>query len=132
MAGSASSVSSTSYVEFGHGVEAKRMQKVVISWTADDANGSVPNLSLSLKGYLIQAVTNPGSTAPTDNYDLVINDADGADICGGALANRDTANSECVVFNPAPFADGSQTVVWSNNSVNSATGTLTLYVSDTR
>jgi hypothetical protein len=39
-------------------------------------------------------VTNPGATAPTDNYDIVVNDADGVDVAAGVLANRDTANSE--------------------------------------
>lgn len=39
-------------------------------------------------------VTNPGATAPTDNWDVLVYDSMGADIFGGELVNRDTSNSE--------------------------------------
>ena len=42
-------------------------------------------------------VTDPGSEAPADNYDITISDADGADIMGGETQNRDTATSEQAV-----------------------------------
>ena len=43
------------------------------------------------------AITDPGATAPTDNYDIVLNDENSADVFGGTLANRDTSNSEQAV-----------------------------------
>ena len=44
--------------------------------------------------YVYMVVTNPGGTAPQDDYDITIVDSDGVDIMGGALSNRDTANTE--------------------------------------
>jgi len=49
-----------------------------------------------VNGRVIAIITNPGATAPADNYDITIRDKDGVDIAGGALADRDTANSEIV------------------------------------
>jgi len=80
--------------------------------------------------------TNPGSTAPTDDYDIVINTAGGVDILGGAGANRDTSTTEtayptidstsgqkgCVPINSA------LSLVLSGNSVNNATVAIKLFL----
>jgi hypothetical protein len=85
----------------------------------------------------MKIVTNPGATAPTDNWDFVLNDSDGVDVLGGAGANRDTANSEQVYPTisgatiPVWLEKGTYTLAMSGNSVNSATGTVTLYLKDT-
>jgi hypothetical protein len=52
--------------------------------------------TISTNGYLVKIVTNPGATAPTADYDCVFNDADGADVTGGALANRHTSTTQLV------------------------------------
>lgn len=57
--------------------------------------------------YLYMVTTVP--SGPTDNYDVYITDADGLEVTGGRLANRDTANKESIV----PLVD----------SVNSISGT---------
>ena len=114
---------------------------VTFSWTADASDGSVPSTTVSaaitqqIAGWnCFLCVTNPGSTAPTDNYDIVVNDADGVDIFGGKLNNRDTATSEQAVplvggaYMTRPVT-GAITMVLTNNSVNSATGTLQLFFS---
>jgi hypothetical protein len=60
----------------------------------DDANGTTLLIS-GVSGYwLCSMETNPGTTAPQDNYDIVINSASGADILGGAGQNRDQTNTE--------------------------------------
>ena len=73
-------------------------------------------------------MTNPGATAPTDNYDIVVNDADSVDVAAGVLANRDTANSEQAY--PAADTyhvfDGPLSLVVSAAG-NAKQGTLTLY-----
>jgi len=114
---------------------------VTFSWTADASDGSVPSTTVSaaitqqIAGWnCFLGVTNPGSTAPTDNYDIVVNDTDGVDIFGGKLNNRDTATSEQAVplvggaYMTRPVT-GAITMVLTNNSVNSATGTLQLFFS---
>jgi hypothetical protein len=116
----------------------QRFNKVVVSFIADAADGSIPDTSLTnLAGYIMKIVTNPGATAPTDNWDFVLNDSDGVDVLGGAGANRDTANSEQVYPTisgatiPVWLEKGTYTLAMSGNSVNSATGTVTLYLKDT-
>jgi hypothetical protein len=114
-------------------VEKSRVQMVVtFTATADASDGSFPSTATStditnkIKGYyLYKLITNPGSTAPTDNYDIVLNDEDGIDLLGGNGANRDTTNSEATypVIGSQPFAQpilGPITLVITNNSVNSA------------
>jgi hypothetical protein len=115
----------------------KRYKAITVSFTADAADGSVPDTTLAnLNGYVMKIVTNPGSTAPTDNWDFVLNDADGVDALGGAGANRDTTTSEQVYPTvsgaaiPIWLPNGSYTLAISGNSVNSATGTVTIYLAD--
>lgn len=53
------------------------------------------NISSRIFGWwAFMAVTDPGTTAPTDNYELVLNDAAGAKIFGGSTDACDTSNSE--------------------------------------
>lgn len=110
---------------------------VTFSWTGDSADGSVPSTATAaatniiLKGmFLYMVETNPGSTAPTDNYDIVLNNAGSVDLMAGAMANRDTANTEIAFPTSAtPSVDTAITMVLTNQSVNSATGTVKMYFS---
>lgn len=109
------------------------MWKLTFTCTGDSSDGSFPATDISatnmayLEGkYLVKVTTNPGTTAPTDNYDITITDANGVDIMGGTLANRDTSNSEealpyigGVAYGPTPIP-GTLTLNITNNSVNSA------------
>jgi hypothetical protein len=114
------------------------METVLFTWIAN-SGGTVPatstlgNWPSYNAGCISKVNTNPGSTAPTDNYDITLTDSDGIDLMGGELANRDTANSEvavpkvdtvfgCVVVTEA------FTLNISGNSVDSATGTVTVYI----
>lgn len=64
----------------------------VVDWTSA-SDGSATG-EVELDGQLIKFVTNPGATAPSDNYDITLVDEDGIDVAEGLLANRDTSNSE--------------------------------------
>ena len=114
--------------------------KVGIAWLADDTDGSVPDAAFDvtdtidiLGRYCILAVTDPdGDTAPTDNYDITVEDEYGCDIFGGALANRDTANSEQAVpkinsVYGGRLCAGVWTFKLTGNAVNSAEGKCVLY-----
>lgn len=132
MAGTTSKTES--FVEQGFS-QSVRTKKIVVSFTADSADGSVPDTTVALDGYLVKIVTNPGATAPTDNWDFVINDAGGVDVLGGAGANRDTTNTEQIYptisgATVPVWCEGSHTLAISGNSVNSAVGTITIYVKD--
>lgn len=111
---------------------------ITLSWVADASLHTVPSTTITAATYGIggwyfySAETNPGAgaAAPTDNYDIVINDADGVDIAGGMLMNRDTANSEIAAIGLGsgqyPIVRGNLTFVLTNNLVDSATGTCIL------
>lgn len=112
-------------------------ETVSVAWTADAAAATVPNTTMVMRGFLVKAVTNPGSTAPTDNYDITLGDpSDSAlDTLAGSLANRDTTNTEqalpVVSGAVVPvYLNGTYTFGLSGNAVNSATGTVVFYLLD--
>lgn len=111
------------------------VEKIQVDWTADAADGSLPNTSLTgLYGWLVKVVTNPGSTAPTANYDIKLFDPDDAafDAAAGLLIDRHTTATEQVyplIANGAVplFFAGDYVLNITGNSVNSATGQIFFY-----
>ena len=109
---------------------------VVLSCTADSSDGSFPATALTEKisGYLIQMITNPGSTAPQSNYDITLVEDDGSiDVLQGTGANRHASNSELAVviydstsLHPVISQDDTLTFTIANNNVNSAIVVATL------
>ena len=86
-----------------------------------------------ITGRVVAVKTNPGSPAPADNYDLDLL-VDGYDIMGGALANRDTANTEWALpllgasaWEPILRAD-TVTVSYSGNTVANAVTVIEIWV----
>ena len=70
--------------------------EITLDWTADASAATVPDTLIKwpIAGILCYVTTNPGTVAPQDNYDIVVEDKDGVDVMGGELDNRDTAKSE--------------------------------------
>lgn len=100
------------------------------AWTSD-ASGDVSGTdTVALSGVPLRWVTNPGSTAPTDDYDITVLDDDGIDIANGGLADRDTSNTEHFIpgGNAAPGAAfmGLLSLVVANAG-NAKEGTLRMY-----
>lgn len=109
---------------------------VTLTCTADAADGSYPTTEIGTKisGRLVALETNPGAVQPTDNYDIVINDAESNDNLQGVGANRDTLNTEKVpivysgtALHPVVAYSDVQTLVITNNVVNSAVVVIKLY-----
>jgi hypothetical protein len=114
---------------------------VHFAWTADAADGSVPatlsgegeDWPINYSGCIYAMETNPGSTAPTADYDITLTDSDGVDMLGGGGADRSATVSEIVpakigtVFGCFP-TQNEFTLTITNNSVNSATGTVKVYI----
>ncbi len=117
------------------------IRKIIADWVSDDSTGAVSGTTKKITGTLIKGVTDPGATAPTDNYDINITDEEGVDVlaaCQSTLANRDTANSEQAYFlvldaAGTPLAQSVHPVVCDvltiavTNAGNSKTGQLVLY-----
>ena len=118
--------------------------RITVNWTADAADGSVPDTDLieaiesgfELYGWIEKVVTNPGTPAPTDDYDVTLEDPEGVDVLGGAGEDRDASDSEQFV----PLVGGVRVPAWlgepatltfklAGNSVNSAQGRVVIYVS---
>jgi hypothetical protein len=114
------------------------VKKVLVSWTSDDTTGAVTGATRKIVGTLVKAITDPGATAPSDDYDIAITDEEGADVLGTSVAglgNRDTANTEVRYFN---LTDGTAAIaafpivcdvltIAVTNAGNSKTGQLILY-----
>jgi hypothetical protein len=104
-----------------------------IKWTWTSSAGGVADLvtSRSYYGEVLALVTDPGSTAPDDNYDLTITDSEGFDVLQGAGANRDTANTETAVPTATSVAFGTLTLNVSNAGA-AKDGVAILYIQGSR
>jgi hypothetical protein len=117
---------------------------IIVNWTAA-SNGTVGDVSITasehafLSGYgfyLYSIETDPGTPAPTDNYDVKVLNARGRDILGAKGDNRDETTTE-----EAFPAGGSQslqsttdlplTLNITGNSVNGAKGSVKLVFATT-
>ena len=116
------------------------MATLTLAWTSDSVTGAVSATTstavtdLIAGKYIVLVVTDPGATAPTDDYDITITDANGVDVMGGALANRDTANTEQTMpailtglYFPRPIATALTLNVTAAG--NSKVGTVIIYLS---
>jgi len=85
--------------------------------------------------YLFKVQTKPGAagaTQPDDDYDITITDAEGHDITGGELANRDELNTEEAipkidsVYGPQPNIS-SWTITITGQTTATATGEIYMF-----
>lgn len=77
------------------------IKKVMIDFLTDDAAGTATVTTKKLSGQLIKIVTDPGSPAPSANYDVVLTDDEGVDlsihmddVAIAALIARHTTSTE--------------------------------------
>lgn len=117
-------------------IEVAGQKRVIITlaWTADAGDATVPSTTIQgslIKGYFLYSIqTDPGVGPPTTLYDIIINDANGADIAGGLLADRSSTVTQIVNLGAStsgyPIIRGDLTFTLSNNSQNSAAGVCIL------
>ena len=109
---------------------------LTFSVIGDAANGSVPDTVVATKigGKLLAIEADPGTPAPTDNYDVTLVDAEGHDVLEGVGVNRDAATTEkaAIVFSgtvihPPVAVSDVLTLKVANNIVNSAETTIKIY-----
>lgn len=103
--------------------------RISVDFVADDTDGSwLPFVMPEFDGRILSLTTDPGATAPTDNWDIALNNADGFDVLGGAGANRDTANTErAAVTSGYVSKRETMTLVPTGNAVNDATMRATIH-----
>jgi len=76
------------------------IKKIIATWTSSAA-GAAAATTKPISGFLIKGVTDPGATAPTTLYDIVITDGEGVNVlsaCQSNLANRSATATEEVYF----------------------------------
>lgn len=132
-AGTMTGGAASDWVDIGNGQWA-----VTVSWT-DDTAGTTGTIYVPAALYGLWAgciITDPGSTAPTDNYDIVVSSSitsrwAALDIFDGNALNRDSAMTEKSTWSMAPMPlYGTLTFTLSGNAVNGATGTVTIILSE--
>lgn len=107
--------------------KSKGVKWVNWAWTSDASGDMSGTDTAEIDGVALAFVTNPdGTDAPTDNYDITVNDSDAGDITAAGLANRDTLNTERVVPDPAAAFSSKLSLVVSNAG-NAKKGTLVMY-----
>ena len=109
---------------------------LTIIWTAADNDGTVPatptsaTINPQIEGWWItKVITHPGSgaAAPTDKYDITLVDMDGLDIAAGTLVDRSSTVPEQATM-AVQIGTNGFTFTLVNNSVNSATGVVKLFL----
>lgn len=143
MAGSSTAITYDDGVD-GSGLRGS-IRKVLIDFTTDDTTGSVACTTRKISGELIKIVTDPGSAAPTANWDVVLTDEEGVDLSVhmsdqtiAALIARHTTNTEETYLVLEDSSAGTSSIaafpvicdkltVTVNNAGNSKTGQIILY-----
>lgn len=119
------------------------VKKVICDFTSDDSAGNASGTTRKVVGRLLKIVTNPGSAAPSDNWDVAVTDENGISVlaqCFRAteLGTRDTTTTEETYLY---LSDGEETAaavpafpvvcdaltVAVANAGNSKTGQIILY-----
>lgn len=106
-----------------------------IKWTWTSTAGGAADLisAASYAGQVVALVTIPagGGSAPTDNYDITITDAETYDVMQGAGQNRDTANTETAAPTAYSAAFGPLTLNVTNAGATKG-GVAILYIQGTK
>jgi hypothetical protein len=84
------------------------VKRITADWTTDGAGAASGTVHIA--GTILRVVHDPGSPAPTDDYDVTLTDEFGMNLLAGLGANRDTTTTE--KFCPGvSFTDGTTTSV---------------------
>ena len=91
-------------------------------------------LEQEFSGEILQIETDPGSPAPTDDYDITLTDESSYDVLQGLGTNRDTTTSEgrAIIFSstsvhPVVHRTDTLTLAIANQSVSGAVITIKIY-----
>jgi len=116
--------SSMTFTEITHG----SVKKIKAEWVSDNAAGTASGTTSEVySGRFLGLITDPGTTAPDDNYTLTIADNDGLDLLlGSATGNRDETNTEFVKEADMGAVAMSQLTFSISSAGNSKIGTIYL------
>lgn len=110
------------------------VKKIKFEWTTEDGGDNAGKASKTTEktytGQIVRLVTIPGAApnAPTDDYDIVINDEDETDVLMGAGANRDTADTEQVLASLLGYVANDKLTLNVSSAGNAKKGTTIVYI----
>ncbi len=110
------------------------IKKVTFAWTSVNggADGGKARKTTTgrYSGAIVRLVTVPGTVgdAPTDDYDVTVEDEDATDVLMGAGLNRDTANTEQVLASSLGYVVHDTLTVNVAAAGDANTGTVYLYI----
>jgi len=104
------------------------VKKITFDWTCDSAGDATATTTNVYDGKLQLVVTDPGATAPTDNYDITLSDDDSQDLLAGNGANRDTANTEYITQANCGAVAGSTLALAVSNAGDEKVGKVYVYI----
>lgn len=108
------------------------VKKITCAWTSEDGGANAGKAQKTTtnfySGEVIRLVTDPGSTAPTDDYDVYVYDEDSTDILMGAGVNRDTATTEQVLASLLGCVANDKLTFYVENAGNAKVGKIYLYI----
>lgn len=106
------------------------VRKVIFVWVSATDGTATATTTPGFDGEIIGLTTIPagGGSAPTDNYDVTLLDADGHDVLLGAGADRDTANTEHVTRASLAGVADSKLTLNIANAGSTKGGTVIVYI----
>ena len=115
----------------------RTVKKITLDWQSD-ASGDCTGSTKELSGHILRVVFVPdsGGTQPTDQYDVVLNDANGLDVLAGLGANlANNASSQVVPVvtdgnagNMSPIAVDDKLTLVVSNAGDTKGGLVILYM----
>lgn len=105
------------------------VKKITFTWTAS-AGGAADGATTGVyNGAIQRLVTVPDTgTAPTNLYDVVVNDQDGTDVLMGAGANRSATVTEQVLASSLGVVANDTLTIGVTNAGNGGKGVTYVYV----
>lgn len=105
------------------------VKRVKFEWTSSSGGAADATTSATFDGKLIQVATVPdGTAAPTADYDVAVNDADGVDLLQGNGADRSaTATEHIAEANLGAVASSALTLAVTNAG-DTNEGTVYVYL----
>lgn len=112
-----------------------KISEIHVPWTSH-TDGTVSIELGTFANKIIGFTTDPGSAAPTDDYDVVVNNPRGVDVLQGQGANRDTSTTETIMESEADGVTGAVhflpligvCTLEITNAGSAKTGQFTLYI----
>lgn len=107
------------------------LHKIVFDWLSDDANGTASGTTTNAYSGILHRVVffpDPAATQPTNQYDVVLNDADGYDVLAGAGADLSNTLTVHKLQSVLGSVKADKLTLGVSNAGNVKGGVVTVYV----